>query len=92
MAKLNMTEVISGAQKAIDAVQELLPLAQKIGGPTVANVATIAIATIGVIENVLQRGQDAHIALTTKDEAQLRAMLEKLQEANDKLASAISSS
>ena len=92
MAKINLTGVVNGAQKALDAVNEMLPVVEKLGGPVVANVATIAIAAIGVVQNVLDRAEDANVAMTTQDETKLRAMLAELQSANDKLAGAIADS
>lgn len=92
MSKINVTGLVNGAQKALDAVQDMLPVVEKLGGPSVANVATIAIAAIGVIQNVLDRAEDANVAMTTQDEGKLRAMLAELQAANDKLAGTISES
>lgn len=92
MGKINLAGVVNGAQKALDAVNEMLPVVEKLGGPVVANVATIAIAAIGVVQNVLDRAEDANVAMTTQDETKLRAMLAELQAANDKLAGAITDS
>lgn len=89
--KLNITGIVNGAQKALEAVRDMAPVVEKLGGPSVASVATIGIAAIAIIENVLERGKDASVAMTTQDEGKLRAMLSELQEANDKLAGVIAS-
>jgi hypothetical protein len=92
MAKINLTGLVPNLQKVIDAVQALTPIAASLGGPVVANIATIGIAAIATIENILSRSGDLKEALSTQDEAKLRAMLSDLQAANDKLAGAISGS
>ncbi len=92
MAKINIGALIEGAQKVVEAVKTMSPVIEKLGGPGVASIATIAIAAIGVIENVLDRVNDANVAISTQDEAKLRAMLAELQGENDKLAALINAS
>lgn len=92
MSKIDIAAIIDGAQKALDAVQKLAPVAAQIGGPGVASVATIAIAAAGIIENALERFKGVKGAMSEQDEGKLRAMLAELQAANDKLAGNIAAS
>ena len=90
MAKLNVEGIINGLNGVLSNVQSMLPMAQALGLPAVvANVATIAIAATGVIQNILERGAQAKDALSTQDEAKLRGMLVDLQKVNDTLAGVI---
>lgn len=82
--------VISGAEKVLDAVNDMSAIAKQLG--SVANVATLAIAVTAIIENVLARAKELKVAMTTKDEAKLRAMLDELKNANDRLAGSIAAS
>lgn len=91
MPKVNMASIIEGASKALEAVNALAPVAEKLGVPSiVANSATIAIAAMAVVENVLERSADLKLAMTSQDEAKLKAMLAELQAVNDRLAGTIS--
>lgn len=93
MAKsIDLSGLVPNLQKVIDAVKALTPLAAAIGGPVVANVATMGIAAVATIENILERSKNLKDALSTHDETKLRAMLSDLQAANDELAGAISAS
>jgi hypothetical protein len=90
MAKLNVAGLIDGLQGILKAVQTLEPAAKALGlPPVIANVATIAIAATGVIQNVLARGETMVGSLSEQDEAKLRAILADLQASNDQLASVI---
>ena len=90
MAKLNIEGIVNGLNGVIKHVGDMLPMAQALGLPAVvANVATIAIAATGVIQNVLERGAQVKDALSTQDETKLRAMLADLQAINDRLAGTI---
>jgi hypothetical protein len=89
MAKVDISSIIDGLQKVLDGAEKMLPIAQKIGGPLVANVATTAIAGVAIAQNILARVEDGKAALSEKDETKLRDMLSKLQAANDKLAEAV---
>lgn len=82
---LNLGNIIGGLEKVVSAIAEMAPVAAKLGGPVVANVATVAIATTAIIHNLLERGKDVKEALASKDEGHLRAMLTDLQAANDML-------
>ena len=87
--KFNVAGIIDGAQKVLGAVEDLAPIAKQLGGPEVANVATIAIAATAVLQNVLQRVEDGAVVMTTQDRAKVDAMLEELQRANDLLNEAV---
>lgn len=90
MAKnLNVTGIVTGLDKLLTAVREMAPVAEAIGGAAVANVATLVIAGAAIAQNVLERAEGMKEALSSQDEAKLRAMLAELQEANDKLAGTI---
>jgi hypothetical protein len=82
--------IVNGAQKVLDAVNDMSGIAKQLG--SVANVATLAIAVTAIIENVLARAKDLKVAMTTQDEAKLRAMLDELKSANDRLAGNIAAS
>ena len=89
---IDITGLIDGVSKVLAGVQAAAPVVQKLGGPNVANIATIGIAAIGVVQNVLERGRDLGAAMTEQDEAKLKAMLAELQAANDTLANAVNNS
>ncbi len=90
MSKFSVAGVIAGASKALEAINELSPLAKALG--IVSPIATIGISAVSIITHTLERAADAKVAMTTQDEAKLKAMLEELQRANDKLNEAIADS
>lgn len=92
MAKLNVDGIIDGLQKVLDAAETMLPIAQKLGGPVVANVATTAIAGVAIAQNVLARAEGVKGAISEQDETKLRQMLSDLQAVNDRLAGAVADS
>lgn len=92
MAKFNIEAILKGAKAVLDAAEQLAPVAQQFGGPTVANVATMAISGIAIIENVLERAQGVKGAMSEQDETKLRNMLSDLQAVNDRLAGTIAES
>lgn len=90
MAKMNITGILTGLENTLKAVNEMMPVAEKLGIPAVvANVSTIAIAGIAVVQNVLERAQGVKDALSEQDETKLRAMISDLQAVNDRLAGQI---
>lgn len=93
MAKLNLSGLITGLDTVLKGIQEALPIAQQVGIPAVvSNVVTIGIAAVGAINNILDRKDDLKDALSTQDEAKLRAMLKDIQQVNDQLAEVIAAS
>ena len=90
MAKLDVSGLISGLNTVLKGLQDIAPVAEKLGMPAVvANAATIAIAATGAIQNILERGAAEKDALATSDEAKLRGMLADIQAVNDRLAGTI---
>ncbi len=90
MATLNVAGIIAGASKALEAINELSPLAKSLG--IVSPIATIGISAVSIITHTLERAAAAKVAMSTQDEAKLKAMLEELGRANDKLNAAIADS
>ncbi len=87
---VDLSKLISGLDSVLKIVRDAAPLVESLGVPSiVANVATIGIAATATIENMLERGGKLKDALSTHDEAKLRAMLADLQTANDDLNEAI---
>jgi hypothetical protein len=92
MAKFDFAKILDGVEGVVAAVEKLAPLAVALGAPAVvANVATIAIAATGTLQNIVERATDAKEALATQDETKLRTMLSRLQAVNDTLAGTIAS-
>lgn len=90
MAKINIAGIISGVENALKAVNELMPVAEKLGLPAaIANVSTIAIAAIAVAHNVIDRASELKEGLATEDETKLRGLISELQAVNDRLAGEI---
>lgn len=90
MAKFDYGKLLDGVDGIVKSLETLAPLAVQLGAPAVvANVATIAIAATGAIQNIVERVADAKEALSTQDETKLREMLSKLQAVNDRLAGTI---
>lgn len=90
MAKFNFTALLDGVGDVVTTLEKLAPLAVALGAPAiVANVATMAIAATGALQNVVTRVADAKEALSTADEAKLKDMLKRLQAVNDKLSGII---
>jgi len=87
--KLNVGALVNGLNSLHNILVEIAPIAQAIGGPVVANVATIGIAATATIQNVLERGDSLKTAMTEQDATKLRAMLSDLQAVNDRLAGTI---
>lgn len=89
---MDYKKIISGVEKVLETVTELTPLVGPLGGGAVAGVATLALAGIHILDNLLMRVGTAKDALNSTDEAKVRAVLADLQAANDKLAGAIKDS
>lgn len=92
MPKFNAGELVNTLQKVLDAAQQLAPIAQQIGGPVVANAATVVIATAAIAENAIERFKDGKLVASSRDQEAVKAILGELQTVNDKLAAAISAS
>jgi len=90
--KLNISGIVSGANAVLLAAKEFAPVAAQLGGPIVANAATVVIATAAMLENALERGKDASVVMTTQDEDKIAAMLAELGEVNDTLAGQVAKS
>jgi DUF1009 family protein len=93
MAKgFDIGKLLDSVEGVVKAVEELAPLAVALGAPAVvANVATIAIAATGALQNIIDRAADLKEAVSTQDETKLRDMLSRLQAVNDSLAGTIQS-
>jgi len=89
---MDLRKIINGVQKVLDAAEEMTPVVKVLGGPTIDNVATLINAGSSIVNNVLDRINDASIVVATRDENLLRAMASELGEANDKLNKAIEES
>lgn len=79
-------------EKAIDFISDLTPAATAIGGPIVGNALSVVNAVAEIGRNIMERVDDNKVALSSDDQATIRALIAKVADTNNALAAAVSAS
>ena len=87
----SFASVLAGLQQGLAVVEQLSTAATAVGAPTglITNAAKIGGALLETAQNVQARVTDGQVAATSHDQAELKAVLGRLQTKNDELAAYI---
>lgn len=92
MSKIDIAAVATGLDKVLHVVNDLMPVAEALGGPMFGSMATLVSAATQIGENALERVQAGAAVAASRDEVLIRHSISDLQAINDKLNDAIAAS
>ena len=92
MSKFDLVFVTNSLHKIIHVVDDLMPIAKVIGGPTLAPIANIISAASEIGNNALTALENGQGVVTSRDEALIRGALTDLEARNDKLTELVAAS
>jgi hypothetical protein len=92
MSKIDLAAVANSLHKIIHIVDDLMPIAQVIGGPAVLPIANIISAAGEIGDNALKALEGGQAVSSSRDEALIRAALADLEARNDKLTELVAAS
>lgn len=90
----SLSSVLPTLQKGLDLLDDLLPMAEQIGGTipgVVGQVTKIGAALTETVQNIFDRVEEGKVVASSDDQEQLKGILEGIRAKNDQLRSYIAS-
>lgn len=92
MSKIDLAGVAVGLGKALHVIDELMPIAEALGGPMMAPMANVIGAAGAIGETALKALADGKAVASSRDAGLIRQAVTDLEAKNDKLTALIEAS
>lgn len=86
---MNLSETIAALRAGLTFAQKAAPIAQALGVQIPGNAAQVLAASAEIAQAALKAIDAGRVAINSRDEVELRELLEEIQQENDALAARV---
>lgn len=88
---MDVANLIKSVRNVIAGAKSMLPIIDSLDLPVVDNVVKIVRTATDIVDNVVERANEAKVVITSTDQQEIDNALEEIQAVNDELAAYIAS-